>query len=61
MSSVDSEPFGNSIRTRNAVASFRKRRFDELAYLWKTADPDIPIYREAKAEYAALLPLHAMH
>jgi len=27
----------------------------EFLDLWKDADPDVPVYREAKAEYAALL------
>lgn len=28
--------------------------YDEFLNLWKDADPDIPIYKEAKAEYAKL-------
>lgn len=35
------------------VASARKWYEDFMA-LWKNADPDIPIYRQAKAEYARL-------
>jgi hypothetical protein len=34
-------------------ASARKLYQDFLT-LWKDADPDIPIYRQAKAEYAKL-------
>jgi eukaryotic-like serine/threonine-protein kinase len=32
-------------------ASARKS-YEEFLSIWKDADPDIPIYREAKAEYA---------
>jgi hypothetical protein len=39
---------GGAARVR-ALAAYK----DFLA-LWKDADPDIPIYREAKAEYAKL-------
>jgi hypothetical protein len=28
--------------------------YKELLALWKDADPDIPVYRQAKAEYAKL-------
>jgi eukaryotic-like serine/threonine-protein kinase len=35
-------------------ASARKL-YEDFLDLWKDADPDIPAYREAKAEYAALL------
>jgi tetratricopeptide (TPR) repeat protein len=35
------------------IAAARKSYEDFLA-LWKGADPDIPIYRQAKAEYAKL-------
>jgi len=31
-----------------------RRSYEEFLTLWKTADPDIPIYRQAKAEYAKL-------
>jgi tetratricopeptide (TPR) repeat protein len=34
-------------------ASARKS-YEEFLSIWKDADPDIPIYREAKAEYARL-------
>jgi hypothetical protein len=34
-------------------ASARKS-YQEFLTLWKNADPDIPIYRQAKAEYAKL-------
>jgi hypothetical protein len=28
--------------------------YEDFLTLWKDADPDIPIYRQAKAEYAEL-------
>ncbi|HET6840204.1 MAG TPA: winged helix-turn-helix domain-containing protein [Candidatus Angelobacter sp.] len=31
-----------------------RKSYEDFLALWKNADPDIPIYREAKAEYAAL-------
>jgi hypothetical protein len=34
-------------------ASARKS-YDEFFSIWKDADPDLPIYRQAKAEYAQL-------
>ena len=36
----------------NAAA---RKSYEEFLALWKDADPDIPIYRQAKAEYARLL------
>jgi len=30
-------------------------RIHDFLTLWKDADPDIPIYKQAKAEYARLL------
>jgi eukaryotic-like serine/threonine-protein kinase len=35
-----------------------KAAYDEFLTLWKDADPDIPILREAKAESAALSSSH---
>src|SRR5271169_2753374 len=32
-----------------------KRAYEEFFTLWKDADPDIPILKEAKAEYAKLM------
>lgn len=32
--------------------------YEEFLSLWKTADPDIPIYQQARAEYARLSSLH---
>jgi hypothetical protein len=32
--------------------------YERFLNLWKNADPDIPIYREAKAEQAKLTSLH---
>jgi hypothetical protein len=34
-------------------ASARKS-YEEFLSIWKDADPDLPIYRQAKAEYAQL-------
>jgi len=31
-----------------------RRWYEEFLTIWKNADPDIPIYRQAKAEYARL-------
>jgi hypothetical protein len=31
-----------------------KSAYDDLLTLWKTADPDIPVLKEARAEYARL-------
>jgi eukaryotic-like serine/threonine-protein kinase len=31
-----------------------RKSYEDFLALWKSADPDLPIYREAKAEYAAL-------
>jgi hypothetical protein len=37
---------GNTVKARAA--------YEDFLTLWKDADPDIPIYRAAKAEYAKL-------
>jgi eukaryotic-like serine/threonine-protein kinase len=34
-------------------ASARKS-YEEFRSIWKDADPDLPVYRQAKAEYAQL-------
>ena len=39
-------PGGDKIKAKTAYRDFLT--------LWKDADPDIPIYRQAKAEYAKL-------
>jgi hypothetical protein len=31
-----------------------RKSYEDFLTLWKDADTDIPIYREAKAEYAKL-------
>jgi hypothetical protein len=31
-----------------------RKSYEDFRTLWKDADPDIPIYRQAKAEYAKL-------
>ena len=36
------------------LASSTKAAFQDFLALWKDADPDIPILKEAKAEYAKL-------
>ncbi len=35
----------------NAAA---RESYEEFLTIWKDADPDLPIYRQAKAEYAQL-------
>jgi hypothetical protein len=35
----------------NAAA---RKSYEEFLTIWKDADPDLPIYRQAKAEYAQL-------
>jgi len=42
-------PYAMQVDTANAKAAYQ----DFLA-LWKNAEPDIPILKEAKAEYAKL-------
>ena len=32
-----------------------RRSYQDFLILWKDADPDIPIYQQAKAEYKKLL------
>ena len=32
-----------------------RKSYEDFLHLWKDADPDVPAYREAKAEYTALL------
>jgi eukaryotic-like serine/threonine-protein kinase len=44
---------GRAERLMGDKASARKS-YEEFLTLWKDADPDIPIYRQAKAEYAQL-------
>jgi len=40
------------VLTRDAEAA--RRSYEEFLTLWKNADPELPIYNEAKAEYASL-------
>jgi hypothetical protein len=35
----------------NAAA---RKSYEEFLNIWKDADPDVPVYRQAKAEYAQL-------
>lgn len=32
-----------------------RKSYEEFLTLWRVADPDLPVYKEAKAEYAALI------
>jgi len=32
-----------------------RKAYEEFLTLWRDADPDLPVYKEAKAEYAALI------
>ena len=43
------EAVGFSRKSRGALAAYK-----DFLTLWKDADPDIPILKEAKAEYAKL-------
>jgi len=40
------------VLTHNANSA--RKTYEDFLALWKNADPDIPIYREAKTEYAQL-------
>ena len=44
---------GRAQRLMGDNASARKS-YEEFLNIWKDADPDLPVYREAKAEYAQL-------
>jgi eukaryotic-like serine/threonine-protein kinase len=33
-----------------------RKSYEQFLLLWQDADPDIPIYNQAKAEYARLSP-----
>ena len=44
---------GRAERLMGDNASARKS-YEEFLTIWKDADPDIPVYRQAKAEYAKL-------
>jgi len=44
---------GRAQRMMGDNASARKS-YEEFLSIWKDADPDLPIYRQAKAEYAQL-------
>jgi hypothetical protein len=39
-------------RKGGALSGTNQRIFDNYLTLWKDADPDIPILKEARAEYA---------
>lgn len=36
-----------------------RKSYETFLDLWKNADPDVPIYQQAKAEYAALVKTHS--
>jgi eukaryotic-like serine/threonine-protein kinase len=36
------------------VKDAARKSYEQFLNLWKDADPDVPIYREAQAEYARL-------
>jgi eukaryotic-like serine/threonine-protein kinase len=36
-----------------------RKSYEEFLALWRNADPDLPVYRESKAEYAALVKAHS--
>jgi hypothetical protein len=42
-----------ALKMMGDVAAARKY-YEDFPNLWKDADPDIPIYQQAKAEYAKL-------
>jgi hypothetical protein len=42
-----------ALKSSGDTAAARKS-YEDFLGLWKNADPDIPIYRQAKAEYAGL-------
>jgi hypothetical protein len=44
---------GRAQKMMGDKASARKS-YEEFLGLWKDADPDLPIYRQAKSEYAQL-------
>jgi len=44
---------GRSQRLMGDEASARKS-YEEFLSIWKDADPDLPVYRQAKSEYAQL-------
>jgi hypothetical protein len=39
---------------RTPADGIRRRVYDDLFTLWKNADPDIPVLKEARAEYTRL-------
>ncbi len=47
-----------ALRSSGEVAAARKA-YEDFLTLWKNADADIPVYQQAKAEYARLSRLHA--
>jgi eukaryotic-like serine/threonine-protein kinase len=49
-----------AIKLSGDTAAARKA-YEDFLTLWKNADADIPIYQQAKAEYARLSPLPARH
>jgi eukaryotic-like serine/threonine-protein kinase len=46
-------------RKLSGDAAAAGKEYEDFLSLWRTADPDIPIYQQAKAEYARLSSFHA--
>jgi serine/threonine protein kinase/Flp pilus assembly protein TadD len=46
-------------RKLSGDAAAAGKEYEDFLSLWRTADPDIPIYQQAKAEYAQLSSFHA--
>jgi hypothetical protein len=44
---------GRALKMLGDNASARKS-YEDFLSIWRDADPDIPVYRQAKAEYAQL-------
>jgi tetratricopeptide (TPR) repeat protein len=42
-------------------AAAARKSYEDFLSLWKNADPDIPIYQQAKSEYSQLSSRHATH
>ena len=46
---------GEQLRGMLGDKDAARKSYQDFLTLWKGADPDIPIYRQAKAEYAKLI------
>jgi len=47
-----SQPWSSEVMMGDTDAA--RKSYQNFLTLWKDADPDIPIYQQAKAEYAKL-------